>query len=63
MPALVPFKGLLTVLIPIAEDNFFGADSHSIIIRIIDSLPFRALPSLVKRMVLWMWNGGEGGNV
>lgn len=47
MPALVPFKdqGLFTVLIPTAEDNFSGADSHNAIIRITGS----GL-SLVKRM-------------
>ena len=44
MPALVSFKdqGLFTVLIPIAEDDFSGAESHNITIRIIGSWPLRA---------------------
>lgn len=44
MPALVPFKdqGLFTMSIPLAKDNFSGADCHNTIIRITGSLPFRA---------------------
>ena len=55
-----PFQGpeTLSVLSPFAEDNFLELMVMILKLGLLVHCPL--VPSLVKRMILWMWNEEEG---